>query len=601
MAGTDSRHLSRRQALAAAGLGGLAAALGVSAATAPVASASSSAASATSPATARRLAAALRTTAARALSTSGTTLEVAALPLLPDTTVYSRLTAGPGWPLVVREDLVAGAAGRDDRRTGAAAFVQLTDLHVLDAESPVRFEYLHPLIGSAHRPQETLGAAGTAALVRRVNALRRGPFTGRDLDFVMTTGDNTDNHEQVELDWFLTLLSGGSVRQTTGDPDAHEGVQASGASAFWNPDRTLDASDWTAKGFPEMPGLLAAAAAEVISPGLDVPWYCTFGNHDDSIQGSIPDLPGMTAYYTGRFKVVGRDETAMRRVADRLETPGATLSASDLFGTGTLREVTPDPRRAPFSTGEFVRAHLDPAVAGAGPVGHGFTEETADGRDVYYTFEIAPGITGISLDTTTTAGFADGSIGLRQLTWLEGVLRRGSSVYWNTLGARVRHDVEDELFVLFSHHTSGSMTNVLPDRRRPLDPRLTGGALVGLLNRFPNVLAWVNGHTHANAITAHPGDRPELGFWEINTASHIDHPQLARVIEVADNADGTLSLFTTLVEADAPYAVEYDDFSAAGLASLYREIGYNDLHVNPGQLGGPADRNTELLLVNPLA
>ena len=46
--------------------------------------------------------------------------------------------------------------------------------------------------------------------------------------------------------------------------------------------------------------------------------------------------------------------------------------------------------------------------------------------------------------------------------------------------------VKDRLFVLFSHHTSRSMGNVLPDRRRPLDPRMNGEALVKLLQRFPN-------------------------------------------------------------------------------------------------------------------
>ena len=35
------------------------------------------------------------------------------------------------------------------------------------------------------------------------------------------------------------------------------------------------------------------------------------------------------------------------------------------------------------------------------------------------------------------------------------------------------------------------------------------------------------------------------GFWQINTASHADFPQQSREIEVMDNRDGTLSLFTT--------------------------------------------------------
>jgi metallophosphoesterase (TIGR03767 family) len=162
------------------------------------------------------------------------------------------------------------------------------------------------------------------------------------------------------------------------------------------------------------------------------------------------------------------------------------------------------------------------------------------------------------------------------------------------LGFPRRQDVTDELFILFSHHTSWTMGNVLPDRRRPLDPRLGGNALVDLLGRFPNVVAWVNGHTHENRIVPHgTGDR---AFWEINTAAHVDHPQHARIIELADNGDGTLSLFTTLVEGDAPYQADYDDSSPRGLASLAREFAFNDPHANANAVGTATDRNTELLI-----
>ncbi|HKS45237.1 MAG TPA: TIGR03767 family metallophosphoesterase [Amycolatopsis sp.] len=538
---------------------------------------------------------------ARAVNPAGTTLDTVATPVTTGTG-YTRLTKGPGWPLVVREELVAGRTGRDDRRTALTSFVQFTDLHVTDAESPARFEYLHPLVSPAHRPQETLGPVATAALVRRVNSLREGPFTGRAFDFVMTTGDNTDNHEHIELDWFLGILNGGTITPSSGDPRRYEGVQSSGSPVFWNPDKPLPGDDYTAKGFPEIPGLLTAAGATFVSPGLDIPWYCTFGNHDDSVSGSLPEgIPGIENLYTGRYKIIGKDESSQRKLAATINTPGANIPVEELFSGGVVREVTPDERRKPFTTAEFVRAHLAAANTGPGPVGHGFTEANADGTDVHYTFRIAPGITGISLDTTTLAGFADGSIGLGQYLWVERTLRRASSTYYDGWGNKVRQQVGDELFILFSHHTSGTMGNVLPDYRHPLEPRLTGDAFVALLNRFPNVLAWVNGHTHRNKITPHPGKTPAQGFWEINTASHVDFPQHARIIEVADNADGTLSLFTTLIEAEAPYAADYGDASSTALASLYRELSYNDIHVNLGRVGEAVDHNTELLIVNPLS
>ncbi|HWO66800.1 MAG TPA: TIGR03767 family metallophosphoesterase [Umezawaea sp.] len=530
-------------------------------------------------------------------TTAGTTLEVAATPV--GVAGYRRLAAGPGWPVVVRPDLAAANPARAERRTALACFVQFTDMHLVDAQSPARFEYTHPLIGAgAHRAQELFAQHTSAALVERVNGLRGGPFTGRPVDFVVTTGDNTDNHEQVELDWYLKVLNGGTFAPNTGDPARYEGVQNSGSRTYWQPESSF-VDDYKALGFPRVPGLLDAAIRPITSRGLGVPWYSTFGNHDDSVVGTLPDgLPVVDGLYTGSTKVMGFDDAGNAAVARAMKDPAHVLDAAAVLASnrGFVRTVTPDARREPFDTAEFVRAHLDPRNTGPGPLGHGFTADNADGVDVFYTFRIAPGVTGVSLDTTTLGGFSEGSIGLHQYQWLENVLKRGSSRYYDLFGRLTKQSATDEHFVVFSHHTSTTMTNPLPDRRRPLDLRLNGEALVNLLQRFPNVVAWVNGHTHTNAITAHGHETPGRAFWEINTAAHVDFPQHARVIEIADNGDGTLSLFTTLVEVDAPYETAYDDFSATGLASLGREFAFNDLHANAAKVGTPLDRNTELLL-----
>jgi hypothetical protein len=105
----------------------------------------------------------------------------------------------------------------------------------------------------------------------------------------------------------------------------------------------------------------------------------------------------------------------------------------------------------------------------------------------------------------------------------------------------------------------------------------------------------VNGHIHRNAITPHsaPGGR---SFWEISTASHVDFPQLARVIELVDNKDGTISLFTTLVESAAPQATDFTDLTQTGLAALYRELSFNAPGASTSLGGTSRDRNTELVL-----
>ncbi|NJP82471.1 TIGR03767 family metallophosphoesterase, partial [Streptomyces sp. AA8] len=151
----------------------------------------------------------------------------------------------------------------------------------------------------------------------------------------------------------------------------------------------------------------------------------------------------------------------------------------------------------------------------------------------------------------------------------------------------------DEYALVFSHHPSWSMNNGTPDPARPTETRHAGAELLRLLRSHRNVVAWINGHSHCNRI------RPRRTFWEICTASHIDSPQLARVIEVTDNHDGTLSLFTTLIESAAPPRSYHHDFSRPGLASLYRELAANAQGADPSFPGAPTDRNTELLLHRP--
>jgi metallophosphoesterase (TIGR03767 family) len=528
-------------------------------------------------------------------SGAGTTLEATAVPL--GTSGYRKLGAGPGWPTIVRTELAEARNGREDRRTALASLVQLTDVHLVDAQSPVRFEYVHPFTGSAFRPQETLTAHGLVALVHRVNALAAGPHTQRPFDAVVSTGDNTDNKEFAELSWFLTALNGGTIVPNTGAPDRYEGVQNSGADLYWNPESPIQ-DMYKKAGFPEIPGLLGAAIDPVTSPGLRTPWYCVFGNHEDSVEGTVPSgIPPLDAMYTGslKFEVPGSPEQAKAVDIATKYDPGAIAGVLSAFTTPP-RVVTPDPTRAPFTPRQFIAAHLDPANTGPGPVGHGFAPDAGDTGIGYYAFDIAPGVVGISMDSTNHAGFVDGSLGAAQFRWIEDTLLAGSSVYYDSAGARVSQSRSDTWFVLFSHHTSTTMDNLVPDPANPTEPRIPAAQLVSLLHRFPNVLAWVNGHTHENRITPWAGPTPEQSFWEVNTASHIDFPQHGRILEVVDNADGTVSILTTLFEADSPYSVDYTDLSPLGLASLYRELSFNDIHTDPVRLGASVDHNVELLL-----
>ncbi|MFZ2511716.1 MAG: TIGR03767 family metallophosphoesterase, partial [Gordonia sp. (in: high G+C Gram-positive bacteria)] len=513
---------------------------------------------------------------------AGTTLAQAAAPGPARKGGYRRLVAGPGWPLIVRQELAAAKSTRENTRTGLAALVQLTDIHITDVQSPARFEYTHPMISSAYRPQEALTTQGAVSLIKRINSLTGGPFTGRKFDAVVTTGDNTDNHEYIELDWFLRLLSGGAITPNTGAPDRFEGVQNDGSSLYWQPSSSTE-DIYKERGFVEIPKFLRAAISKHHSPGLNTPWYCVFGNHDDQLVGTVPNGILDWMYLSSvRFDLPSTDPAAVQ-IAQALQTNPAALGPllAQLRITGPTMPATPDARRRPFTPQEFVRKHFDPAHLGPGPRGHGFADP--DGPS-WYTFTPAPGVVGIAMNTCNSLGLADGSISETQWQWVQRQI--------------TKH--HDKLVLLFSHHTSDTMTATLPNPETPGQAQYGGPAMVAMIKRHPNVIAWVNGHTHNNRLIPHRGSTPKHSFWEINTASHIDYPQLARIIEIADNGDGTLSIFTPLVEAAAAYTGNESDLSPDGLATLYREMSYNDIHRDPERMGSFGDRNAELVLTHPL-
>src|SRR4051794_40450588 len=56
---------------------------------------------------------------------------------------YRRLKAGPAEPHLVRSELAADAGAPVPR--AVAAFAQMTDLHIVDDQSPMRFEFFELL------------------------------------------------------------------------------------------------------------------------------------------------------------------------------------------------------------------------------------------------------------------------------------------------------------------------------------------------------------------------------------------------------------------------------------------------------------------------
>ncbi|TQM68055.1 metallophosphoesterase (TIGR03767 family) [Actinomadura hallensis] len=539
---------------------------------------------------------------------AGTTLDRTYVLGAPGRGGYRPVVAAPGEPHLLRRDL-GGAASprRAAARRGVLAFGHLTDVHVLDAQSPARVEFIdrfRDLVNGfpegGYRPQEILSVHVGEAMVQAMNRVGRGPATGLKLAFTINTGDTTDNAQYNEVRWIIDLLDGERVRPDSGDPTRYEGVMDWTVydRAYWHPDGPppgAGTDQAIAKyGFPQVKGLLDAARRPFQATGLDSPWYAVFGNHDGLIQGNLPVNPLVSGLATGGIKIgAPADGGQAERLARMLSKGDAAelvrLAREQGSSGGLFRQVTPDWNRRLLSRAEVVAEHFKTSK----PLrGHGFTLTNLREGTAYYAFDKGI-VRGLVLDTVNQNGYSEGSLDKKQFAWLESQLKAGSSRYYAADGSVVTRPVKDRLFVLFSHHPIGSMENGLGGGR------VLGDEVKALLLRFPNVILWVNGHTHRNEVIPHarPGGG---GFWEVNTAAHIDFPQQSRIVEIADNRDGTLSIFTTILDSAGPasYGGRIDD--PVRLASLARELAGNDWQDrDTDRRGDAADRNVELLIPAP--
>lgn len=552
--------------------------------------------------------------------------------LLPDGdgTGFLGLRPGPGEGYIVREEgLGTAKAKRAKTRRSLAYLAQLSDFQLVDEESPARVESLDQIgspFDAAWRPWEALQPQIGDSMIRQINAFADvGPVRAAKnrrvgMDFAIDTGDSADSQQLNEATWVRTLLDGGRLDPNSGiDPTGYlspscppVGVPGAAEAArytgvqdyddyaipgsgdpFYDPDDVQG----TFADFPSYPGLMDQAQVPFDAAGLAVPSYVSFGNHDALVQGNQAA--------TGAFEQI------------------ATGCAKP---TGPVGLVPPDPKRRFVSKREYMDLFRESPQAD----GHGFDNVDAEVRKAsggnagYYSFSPVEGVRMIALDTVSEGGVigpsADGNIDDPQFRWLEGELEEATR--------------NSERVILFSHHAIPSLTSDIPDEATgpctaadshghdvnpgcDADPRSStpihlADDTTELLLSYPNVIAWVAGHSHVNDVQPYVDESGKgNGFWMIRTASEADWPQQARLVQLFDNRDGTLSIFGTVIDHASPIAAPPDGSNAAGmsraqLASIGRTLSYNDNQKGARECdpacgeGDADDRNVELLIDDPL-
>lgn len=509
---------------------------------------------------------------------------------------YRTLVAGAGEQTITRLDVLRRAANpqRSTTRRSLFYFAHLSDIHLIDAQTPSRME---PMVGlakstfsDAFRPQETLGTQVLSAMIQAVRDSATSPLTGAPLAAAVNTGDSADMMNVLETNWYISLLDGGSVTPNSGTPGIYEGVQVwNDATYAYHPDDP-SSDPYGEFGFPQLPGLLDATVSQnVSSPGLPIPWYAVYGNHDAMFMGTFPVPSQLRSWAVGDRKAATWDALSGTALAGLGAQPSVIQRLANTVRTNLgvlpgIHSVAADMGRRLLERTEFMQAHLDsPPIPG--PVGHGFTPNNIATGHTWWRADPTPYVRLLGLDTCNPTMGADGGVPEEQFEWLKTELDTARN--------------QGVLCLVLSHHNSLTLEN---DARPAFGGQRIVHAeefLAALLDR-PSCIAWINGHTHINTINAHSRDDGSGGFWEITTASAIDFPQQQQLIEIVDNRDDTLSLFVTAIDHASDPVWTQGDFSVRGLASLSREFAANDWIQNPPmRWGSPLDRNTELLLPAP--
>jgi len=520
---------------------------------------------------------------------------------------------------LLRTELVDGDAAplRDPTRPSRPllTFTQFTDIHLIDEESPLRTEFLDAMLGTAYRPQEGFGPQ-VLAWMAHLAGTTRSPFTGRPSELVITTGDSSDNSQRNEVRWLIDTMDGGTV-----DPDS--GVPGTCGT-------TDDGHRYDGVDHGRDPATLELMNQPFVSEGVGQPWYAAFGNHDGLISGNVPMLPESATFAVGCVKVLDLPPQDIATISDAGSLYGRDGLLQDAFdrmahwaderpsAPAVVRLVPSDPDRRPLTRSEYMTEHFQTTGM---PIGHGFRIDNLESGHAWYSFAPATGVRFVVLDTVAPTGGHNGAIVDEQFRWLQDQL--------------VAAERSRELVLVFGHHTLRTITQQpgtvfataagvelplvhfgLPSGGvatcatwDPLAKPARDETLACLLLRHPGVIAYVDGHEHRNLIG--PIARPPAagipgGLWEITTAAHIDWPQQARLLDLVDNGDGTLSIAATSIGLMTDPKVRMGaEGSVEWLASMSHSLAWDDPQGSTGRDGGPSaagdpkDQDVELLVPDP--
>ena len=438
---------------------------------------------------------------------------------------YGSWQFGPGLKMEKRFDIMPQGYGTKAgvKTAQLLSFFTISDIHLVDKETPAQAVFFgyrggKQSIISAYSGVMLYSTQVLDATVQTINALHKThPFS-----FGISLGDNCNNNQYNELRWFIDVLDGQVINPDSGAKD------------------------------DPVPGPGNDYQDKYRAAGLDrsIPWYQALGNHDHFWMGVKPPSDYIRKTQVGSH---------ILRMGNIFEPDGyekrtfymGTLDGSTPYGNITGVGVvasTPEPARIPadrnrrsLSIKEWMQEFFNTTSF---PKGHGFSRENVKKGFASYAFEPEADIPlkVIVLDDTQRNDdppgdiYGHSSVDKERYRWLFRELDRGQK--------------ENKLMVIAAHIPIGvapAGDEVGWNRYAPV----TEAEFIAKLHTYPNLILWIAGHRHENTVTPMPSpdpSRPELGFWQVETASLRDYPQEFRIFDIVRNNDNSISIMTTVVD-----------------------------------------------------
>ena len=440
---------------------------------------------------------------------------------------YGKWRYGPGLRYEQRRDLLAAthAPPPAARSETLLRFFTISDVHISDKESPSSAIYLGLKDGISPGYSAVMldSTQVLDAAVQTINGLHRK----KKFDFGMALGDACNDTQFNELRWYIDVLDGKHITPSSG---AHRG----------------------------------AASIDYQKPyqaaGLDrtIKWYQALGNHDHFWMGTNPVNDYLRQVYVGedilRLGDIFTEPNGINNreyymgALDGATLRGDVVSAGPVSNFAAPQKVVADANRRSLRRSEWMKEFL---ATNSNPAGHGFTQANVDDDFACYSFHPKSNLPlkVIVLDdtqrdedsnpphtATSSPGYGHGSIDEKRYNWLVKELTDGQAA--------------GELMVIAAHIPIGvePPTSFVGWSSAAYVSEET---MMATLHKYPNLILLIAGHRHYNAVTAfHSPDaaRPELGFWQVETASLRDFPQQFRQFDVVDNGDNTISIFAANVD-----------------------------------------------------